>query len=137
MMRASAISFLNRMLPTPWRRTDVSTLKAISGNNSGVIRRMQFGCTAHHAALDIGDDDRAIVSAFCGIVFDETVIHEAMETVVTAFRIESQEMVAQQRQFLLLTQRPNGALCERRTRNVLVVHLQNSSWKALEEASNP
>jgi hypothetical protein len=83
---------------------------------------MQFGCTAHHAALDIGDDDRAIVSAFCGIVFDETVIHEAMETVVTAFRIESQEMIAQQRQFFLLTQRADGALREGRTRNVLVVH---------------
>ena len=70
---------------------------------------MQFRRAAHHAVLDIGDDDGAIVGAFRGIAFDEAVIHEAVEAVMTALRIEPQQMIAQQRQFFLLTQRPNVA----------------------------
>ena len=39
---------------------------------------------------------------FCGIAFDEAVIHEAMKAIVTAGAIEPQQMIAQQRQFFLL-----------------------------------
>ena len=63
----------------------------------GLIRRMQFRRAAHDAVLDIGDDHSAIVSAFGGIAFDEVVIHEAVEPVMTALWIEPQKMIAQQR----------------------------------------
>ena len=83
------------MLPTPRRRTLASTLKAISGNESvGLLGRMQFRRAAHHTVLDIGDDHRAIASAFRGIAFDEAVIHEAVEAIMAAGRIEPQQVVA-------------------------------------------
>src|SRR3982074_2438591 len=57
----------------------------------GLIRRMQFRRAAYHAILEIGDDDRAIGGALRGIAFDETVIHEAVEAIMTALPIEPQE----------------------------------------------
>src|ERR1700733_4670100 len=81
---------------------------------------MQFRRTTHHAVFDISDDDRAILSAFCGIAFDETVIHEAVEAIATALRIEPQQMIAQQRQLLLLAQRSNAAPGQRRTEDLFV-----------------
>ena len=74
---------------------------------------MQFRRTAHHAVLDIGDDDGAIIGAFRGVALDEAVIHEAIEAVMSAVRIEPQQMIAQQRQFFLLIQRPDVAAGER------------------------
>src|SRR5450432_818428 len=88
----------------------------------GLIGRMQLRRAAYHAVLDIGDDDSTVVSAFRGIAFDEVVIHEAMKAIMSALRIEPQQVVAQLRQFLLLTQRPNVAPGTRRTGNVFVSH---------------
>ncbi len=64
---------------------------------------MQFRSASYHAVFEISDDDGAIIGAFCGIAFDEAVIQEAMEAIATAFRVEPQKMIAQQRQFFLLT----------------------------------
>src|SRR5450755_1812215 len=89
---------------------------------------MKFGCAMNHAALDVGDNDGAIIGAFGGVALDETVIHEAIEAVMTALRIEPQQMIAQQRQLLLLAQRPDVALGRRRTGDVVVSHVKNSSW---------
>src|ERR1700676_3014385 len=97
---------------------------------------MQFRRAAYHAVFEISDDDRAIVGAFCGIAFDEAVIHEAVETVTTALSIEPQKMIAQQRQFFLLAQDPNVAPGKRRTGDILVGHVK-LLLEALEEASNP
>jgi hypothetical protein len=47
--------------------------------------------------------DRAVIGAFLGVALDETVIHEAMETVAAADAVEPQQVIAQQRQFFLLT----------------------------------
>ena len=77
-----------------------------------LLRRMQFRRAAHHAVLDIGDDDGAIVGAFRGVTLDKAVIHEAVEAIVAAGPIEPQQMIAQQRQFFLLAQRPDVALGE-------------------------
>src|SRR5229473_863196 len=88
----------------------------------GMIGRMQLRRAAYHAVLDIGDDDSTVDSAFRGIALDEVVIHEAMKAIVSALRIEPQQVVAQLRQFLLLTQRPNVAPGTRRTGNVFVSH---------------
>ena len=82
---------------------------------------MQFGRAAHHAILDIGDDDGAVVGAFFGVTLDKTVIHETMETVMAAGSIQPQQMIAQQRQLLLLAERPDAALGARRTGDVLRV----------------
>ncbi len=71
---------------------------------------MQLRRAPYHAVFEIGNDDRAVVGAFRGIAFDEAVIHEALEAVMTAYVIEPQQMIAQQRQFFLLAQGPNGAL---------------------------
>ena len=71
---------------------------------------MQFGCTAHHAIFEIGDDDRAVVGAFLGVTFDEAVVHEAMKAIMAAGAIEPQQVIAQQRQLFLLAENPNGAL---------------------------
>src|SRR5664279_2316567 len=86
---------------------------------------MQFGCAMHDAALDISDDRGAIAGAFGGIALYETVVHEAIEAVMTALRIEPQQMIAQQRQLFLLAQRPNVALGQRRTGNVFVSHVKS------------
>jgi truncated hemoglobin YjbI len=61
------------MLPTPLRRTEASTLKAIS---------------AHHAILEIGDDQRSVVGAFFGVTLDEAVVHEAVEAIMAAATVE-------------------------------------------------
>jgi len=50
---------------------------------------------AHHAVLDISDDDSAVVSAFRGIAFDEIVIHEAVKAIMPALPIESQKVIAE------------------------------------------
>jgi hypothetical protein len=55
-------------------------------------------------------------------MFDEAVIQKAVEAVMTASRIEPQKMIAQKRQFFLLTQRPNVAPGKRRMGRVLVLH---------------
>ncbi len=87
-----------------------------------LIRRMQFRRAPHHAILDVGDDDGAVVGAFGGIALDEAVIHEAVESVMAACRIKPKQMVAQQRQFFLLAQRPDAALGRGRAGGVFVVH---------------
>src|SRR5664279_1074304 len=86
---------------------------------------MQFGCAMHHAAFDISDDDGVIAGAFGGVALDETVVHEAIEAVMTALRIEPQQMIAQQRQLLLLAKRPHAPLGKRRTGNVFVSHVKS------------
>jgi hypothetical protein len=53
---------------------------------------------------------------------------------VAAGAIEPQQMIAQQGQFLL-AQDSNDT--PGRTGELIVVHVQNSSQKALKEASNP
>src|ERR1700726_1054225 len=83
---------------------------------------MQFGGATHHAALDVSHDDGAIIGALASIAFDEAVTNESVEAIVTALAIEPQEMIAQQRQFFLLTQRANGAFGWHRTGRFLVVH---------------
>src|ERR1700724_4467591 len=84
---------------------------------------MQFRGTPYHAVFEISDDDGAIFGAFRGIAFNKTVVQEAMEAIATGLGIEPQKMIAQQRQFFLLVQRPDVALGTRRTGDVLVVHL--------------
>src|ERR1700736_167118 len=97
---------------------------------------MQFRRAANHATLQVGDDDGTIVSAFAGVALNEAVIHEAVEAVMAALRVEPQQVIAQQRQLVLPAQRPNDAPGRRRTGSLLIVH-HKSSRKALEEASNP
>src|SRR5258708_9669819 len=83
---------------------------------------MQFRGTPHHAVFEISDDDGAIFGAFRGIAFNKTVVQDAREAVARALGIEPQKMIAQQRQFFLLLQRPDVAPGTRRTGRVLVVH---------------
>ena len=83
---------------------------------------MQFRRAPHHTVLDVGDDDGAVVGAFGGIALDEAVIHEAMEAVMAACRIEPQQVIAQQRQFFLLAQRPDAAPGRGRRDSVFVAH---------------
>ena len=83
---------------------------------------MQFRRAANHAALEISDDNGAVLGAFPGVAFDETVIQEAIEAVMTALGVEPLQVIAQQRQLFLVAQRPDGALERRRTSDVLVVH---------------
>ena len=71
---------------------------------------MQFGRAAHHAVLEKGDDDGAIIGAFLGVALDETVVHEAMKAIMAAGAIQPQQMIAQQRQFFLLAESPDRAL---------------------------
>src|ERR1700704_625242 len=54
----------------------------------GLIGRMKLRRAADHAVLDISDDDRAVIGAFRGIAFNETVIHETMKAIMSARRIE-------------------------------------------------
>src|SRR5215208_6870623 len=96
---------------------------------------MQFGGATHHAILEIGDDDSAVIGAFFGVTFDEAVVHEAMKAVMAAGTIEPQQVIAQQRQLFLLAENPNGALDRALVRalgasrnGTLVVHSHNSSW---------
>jgi hypothetical protein len=46
-----------------------------------------------------------------------------MEAIMAAGAIKPQEMVAQQRQFFLLAQRPDAAVGERRTVDIVVAHV--------------
>ncbi len=85
---------------------------------------MQFRRAAHHAVLDIGDDDGAVVGAFRGVAFDEAVVHEAVEAIMAALAVEPQQMIAQQRQFFLLAQRPNVAPGTRPAHKYLVAHVK-------------
>jgi hypothetical protein len=55
---------------------------------------------------------------------------------MAAFRVEPQQMVAQQRQFFLPVQRPDGAPGKRRTGNVKLVH-QKLLLESPRGASNP
>src|SRR6476469_1997598 len=97
---------------------------------------MQFRRATNHATLDLGADDGTVPGALPGVAFDEAVVHEAVESVMAARRVEPQEMIAQQRQLFLPAKRPDGARERRRTGGIELVH-HNSSWRALEEASNP
>src|SRR5205085_3479246 len=81
---------------------------------------MQFGRAAAHAMLGIGDDGRAVVGAAFGVAADETVVDEAMKTIMAAGTVQSQQVIAQQRKLLLLAQRPHGALGGRRTDGIIV-----------------
>jgi hypothetical protein len=47
-----------------------------------------------------------------------------VEAIMSALSIEPQEMIAQQRQFFLLAQRPDVALGKRGTAGVLVIHFK-------------
>ena len=78
------------------------------------------GCAAHHAVFHIGDDDRAIARAFFGIALDEAVVQEAIEAIAPAFGIEPQQMIAQERQFLMLAEGPHIAEAWPRIESVLV-----------------
>ena len=73
------------------------------------LGRMQFRGAAHHPILDIGDDDGAIMRAFFGITFDKAVVDEAVEAIMAASMVEPQQVIAQQRQFFPLAQRPHRA----------------------------
>ena len=55
-----------------------------------LLRRMQLGCAAHHAILDVGDDDGAVIGALFGVTLDEAVVHEAVEAIMAAGSIQSQ-----------------------------------------------
>jgi hypothetical protein len=46
-------------------------------------------------------------------------------------------MIAQQRQFLMLAEGPHIAEAGPRIESILLCHVKNSSWKTLEDASNP
>jgi hypothetical protein len=97
---------------------------------------MQLRRAANHAALHVGDDDGAIVGALGGIALDKTVIEETVEAIMAALRIEPQQVIAQQRQFLLLAQGPNVAKARSRAVGIIVCHVKLLS-ETLEEASNP
>ena len=71
---------------------------------------MQFGRTAHQAVLEIGDDDGAVIGAFLGVTDNEAVVHEAVEAIMAAGAIQPQQVIAQERKFLLLAQGPDGPL---------------------------
>ena len=45
---------------------------------------MQFGRAAHHAILEVRDDDGAVIGAFFGIALDKSVVHVAMEAIAAA-----------------------------------------------------
>src|SRR5947207_774413 len=90
---------------------------------------MQFGCAPNHAVFKEGDDGRAVIGAFLGVALDEAVVHEAMETVAAAIAVEPQQVIAQQRQFFLLTQRAHATISER-GRNHSEVHILNSSERS-------
>src|SRR5438477_5796469 len=83
---------------------------------------MQFGCAPHHVILDVGDDGGAVVGAFFGVTLDKAVVHETVETVMAAGSIQSQQVIAQQRQFLLLAERSDVAPGARRTGDGFVSH---------------
>jgi len=83
---------------------------------------MQLGCTAHHAIFDVSNDDGTIIGALLGVALDKAVVHEAVKAIMAAGSIQPQQMFAQQRQFLLLAERPNGALGARRTGDGFVSH---------------
>ena len=81
---------------------------------------MQFGRAADDAVLHVGDDDGAVVGAFRGIALDEAVIEIAVEAIVAAFRVEPQQVIAQQRQFFLLAQGPHIAKARPRPVGIVV-----------------
>ena len=84
---------------------------------------MKFRSTANHAVLEISNHDRSVVRAFFRVTLDEAVVHEAVEAVMTARMIEPQQMIAQQRQLLLLAQGPNLGCGERRADEFLVAQI--------------
>src|SRR5437763_17143729 len=49
------------------------------------LRRMQLRRAAHQAVFHIGNDDGAVGGTSGSITLDETVIQDAVETIVTAF----------------------------------------------------
>src|SRR4249920_2375325 len=90
---------------------------------------MQLGCAPDHAVFKKGDDGRAVIGAFLGVALDETVVHEAMETVAAAVAVEPQQVIAQQRQFFLLAQRAHAGVGER-GRDMGEIHVLNSSERS-------
>ena len=97
---------------------------------------MQFGRTANHAVLKERDDHCAVIGALFGVALDEAVVHEAMEAIMPAVAVEPQQMIAQQRQFFLLAQRPDTAV-SKRGRDNGKVHGLSPLREPSEEASNP
>ena len=95
----------------------------------GLLRRVQFGRAADDAVLHVGHDDGAIVGAAFGIALDETVIEISVKAVVAAFRVEPQQMIAQQRQFFLLAQGTHIAKARPRTKGICISHFKISSQK--------
>jgi hypothetical protein len=60
---------------------------------------MQLGRAAYLTVLEITDDDDAVVDAPGRILDQEIVVHDAVEPVTPAGRIETHKVVAQQRHF--------------------------------------
>ena len=70
---------------------------------------MQLGRTADHAVDDVGDDHGAVLGTAGGVTLDKAVVEKAVETVVPAFGIKPEQVIAQKRQFFLLAQGPHIA----------------------------
>ncbi len=114
----AAIALPARFRDHPFEQQATDATPAHAGFNAerdfrqavlGLLRRMQLGRTAHDAVFHVGDDDGAVAGAFGSVALYEAVIQEAVEAVMAAGGIEPQQMVAQQRQFFVLAQRPHIA----------------------------
>ena len=81
----------------------------------GLVGRMQLGRPAHHAFVQVCNNDGAVIGALFGVALDKTVVHEAVKAIMAAAAIQPQKVIAQKRQFLLLAQRTDRPL---RTRQI-------------------
>ena len=70
-------------------------------------RLVQLGDAMHLVVLDIGDGDRLWAEAARDVVVDEAIVDCAVEAIAPALRIETQQMIAQQRQ-LVVPQNADG-----------------------------
>jgi hypothetical protein len=85
---------------------------------------VQFGRAPHHAILEVGDNDRAIVGAFFGVALNEIIVDEAKKAIMAARLIKPQKMITQQGQFFVLAERSYGTSSTRRTDKASVVHVK-------------
>src|ERR1700722_3235761 len=86
---------------------------------------MKLRCTPHHAVFEIGDDNGPVARAFFRVTLDEAIVQEAVKAIMPALVIKPQQMIPKQWQLFLPAQRSNNATGNRRTRNVLIVHVQS------------
>src|SRR5262249_33981884 len=100
------------------------------------LRPVQFGRAVHLAVLDVADDDDAVVEATCGVPGEKVVIADAVEPFAPADRVTSQQMIGQKLRFAG-SEHAHRASVPRVVGGLNFVHSSNSSWSALEEASNP